>query len=114
MKSTPLHLVEMGIKGATRFCVPIIGNGQTSGVRHVLANHRVLTYPSVHHIRLGKYQLLMNICFATDVEKTYGIPLRTQYHNDAWAWHYERLGILLMRYVYCLLVSTKKRRLASE
>jgi hypothetical protein len=34
----------------------LIGNGQTSGVRHVLANHRVLTYPySPGFIRVKEY-----------------------------------------------------------
>jgi hypothetical protein len=45
-----------------------------------------------------------------DVEDICKIPLSARRHDDIWAWHYNRSGLLSVKSVYRLLITTKKRR----
>jgi hypothetical protein len=44
-----------------------------------------------------------------DVESICKIPLSTRRSSDLWDWHYGKSGILTVRSVYRMLISTKKR-----
>jgi hypothetical protein len=45
-----------------------------------------------------------------DIDIITRIPLSTRRHEDVWAWHFERSGVLSVRSVYRMIVRTRQRR----
>ena len=57
-----------------------------------------------------KHEMLDDFFLPMDADTIRSIPSSTRRMDDFWAWHYEEKGILTVRSVYHLLVSTKRRR----